>query len=690
MRIHDPRRRLHPTRIMACTVVAAFALLGAACVPDSGTGGGTTTTTTTTTIPSRDLLCEFWNVGTPDPRTPEIERVPYVYQLDADTVLTAPAVEKNGADCTGRDSQITMYQASIVSAKMYLPKTNSQFPDGDEVRHKPEAYPLTLSAGQAQAPSIEIESLVISIDWTGLHIRGRLKATLNGAVSLINFSGDFQDLENFRVALSSPALSVPGVTTSPVSVTGEFTRTNGLNAINFTGRAPEVVLGDLTVTNASLDLTATTTSGIQADVRGRLAVGSNSSSVALTAKFDNTGQLVDLDGSLQVRLESTTSSNEPVVVDATMTINGSVDEIRATFAGSGVLGTSTISSAGGSIQVAAGGDVTLDGYFNLSSGGVTTKFEGQIHFGPSGAVESLSAVAAGTYTGRTAAGELVDVRGQLTTTVVNGSATVTIDGTLKVGTLAGTVSGTVVSSGEVTTISLAGNVVAGTIEAGVAGSVAFDGNELTSLQLNGSLNRPADVGGVEVQGQVAITGNSAGLSFTVTGLFRSATVDVSGSADIQLDAAGGIRRADVQARGLIRTSDFEMGAFNGVVRIRPDQVLAMGSMTVVGPGLLLGNANGYLIDDGHNPMLVLQGQGLIQTGNRFAVADFTIVNDDIQVARLALVYPPRLIDPERVWLKVTINSTRGCTNLQVLDSTFLISFDFNFAAFYTDLDCPRP
>jgi hypothetical protein len=89
-------------------------------------------------------------------------------------------------------------------------------------------------------------------------------------------------------------------------------------------------------------------------------------------------------------------------------------------------------------------------------------------------------------------------------------------------------------------------------------------------------------------------------------------------------------------------------------------------------------------------MLVLQGQGLIQTGNRFAVADFTIVNDDIQVARLALVYPPRLIDPERVWLKVTINSTRGCTNLQVLDSTFLISFDFNFAAFYTDLDCPRP
>lgn len=190
---------------------------------------------------------------------------------------------------------------------------------------------------------------------------------------------------------------------------------------------------------------------------------------------------------------------------------------------------------------------------------------------------------------------------------------------------------------------MAGNVVAGTIEAGVAGSVAFDGNELTSLQLSGSLNRPADVGGVEVQGQVAITGNSAGLSFTVTGLFRSATVDVSGSADIQLDAAGGIRRADVQARGLIRTSDFEMGAFNGVVRIRPDQVLAMGSMTVVGPGLLLGNANGYLIDDGHNPMLVLQGQGLIQTGNRFAVADFTIVNDDIQVARLALVYPPRLV-----------------------------------------------
>jgi hypothetical protein len=78
----------------------------------------------------------------------------------------------------------------------------------------------------------------------------------------------------------------------------------------------------------------------------------------------------------------------------------------------------------------------------------------------------------------------------------------------------------------------------------------------------------------------------------------------------------------------------------------------------------------------------------VTSGSKTVFGDFVIADNELQMARVGLVYPPIVIDPEFLWVRLTTNSAGGCTRVQLLDSTFLAGLFFGIQQAKADLACP--
>lgn len=690
--------RTRRTRRVLLGLVAVPLVLAVGCAgtPTTPTTSTTTTTTTTTTTPPRDPFCEVWAQrlaevdlqgvpeaeGLPKP-TPPVP--PYGYLLDADTVVTAREVVASGTDCKDPGSSLTFFNGSILSNATYRPKNNIG-PDGPGAP-VPQAYPLTLEAGRAQAPSVVIASFNVQLSPAGIRIWGTLRVTINGAVSTISFDGRFQDINNFSVALSTPALLIPGFTNDPIEASGKLERKGGLNSFDLDIKAPDLTVGDLAVRDVVVALHASTTTGLTLDLGGQVRAVNGFVGLTLDAAFDTQGRLRDIDGRLAVSVSSTTATGDPVQLDGEVTLTGSSTDLAAAFAGSATIGTDTYGRVGGSIRLDDTGLLVLDGYFDLAANGTTTRFSGSLTIDPSGATPVLKAQAAGNFSGLTAAGDIVEVDGNVTVTVVGGDVVTTVDGSLRVGGLRGQVSGTVTVTGDVTRIDLSGEVSFSGGKAQVAGVLEFADGAVHTVQLDGSLSVPFELAKLAVAGQLRISGDARGVSVALDGSVVGDGISVAGSMSLVVDGTG----APVSLRGLVSgtVSDGTWGAagLQASLVADTDGAVLTGSGSFTGPGVNQGAVAVVATYDGAGTSLDASGQAYVNSGSKTVFGDFRVVNSELELARVGVVYPPIVIDPEYLWVRLVVGSGGSCTQVQLLDATFLAGLLFGIQRARADLAC---
>ena len=690
------RRRL----LLAVAAVLVPVVAATACIPPpKPPAPTTTTTTTTTTVPPRDVFCEVWaqRLAPPDPKTlpdgvtpPTPPVRPFAYLLDPDTVITAQEVIASGTDCKDPGALLTFQQGSIVGNRMFRP-LNNLAPDGPGVL-LPEAYSLNLEPGRAQAPSIRIATFNIQLSRQGIRIYGTLVATINGASSTIAFDGRFQDLQNYSVTLSTQGLVIPGFTTQPLEASGRLERKAGLNTVSLNLRAPDLMVGDLAVRDVVVDLNATTTTGITLQLEGLVRTVDSQVGLRLDAAFDTTGRLRDIDGELSVDVSSTTSSGDAVQLSGLATITGSSSNLTASFLGSAQIGEDTYGRVGGTIQLDDSGLLQLDGFFDLTKAGATTRFSGTLTIDPGGATPVLSAQAAGSYSGLTTAGEIVEVDGTVTVTIINGVATTTVDGSLRVGAVRGTGTAEVVVTGGTTTLDFRGQVDLDGGTANVAGDLVFTGGEVNRVALTGSLAGTVSVGKVAFGGSFRLIGDKRGLSASIVGAITGGTDDdslfVSGEATLELGPSGELRGARAQVTGSVSDGSYGATSFQASLVADADSAVLTGAGDFVGAGVQRGRVSAVVTVDGAGIRLDATGQAYVRSGSKTVFGDFRIVNNRLELARVALVFPPIVLDPEYLWLRLTMDPTGTCAQVTLLDATFLAGLFFGISRAKADLACP--
>lgn len=686
-----PASRRAAVRVLL--VLMAPLLAATACIPPPGPPA--TTTTTTTTTPPRDPFCEVWNqrLAAVDPKslpegvappTPPVR--PFAYLLDPDTVITGQEVIARGTDCTDPDAELTFFQGSIVGSRMFRPLNNLP-PDGPGVL-LPEAYSLNLEAGRAQAPSVEIATFNIRLTPQGIRIFGTLGVTINGARSTIAFDGRFLDLQNYSVSLSTQALVIPGFTNQPLEAAGRLERRAGLNSFSLELRAPDLMVGDLAVRDVVVDLNATTTTGLTLVLEGQVRTVDSQVGLRLDAAFDTKGQLRDIDGSLSVAVNSVTANGDPVQLEGVATLTGSSANLTASFLGSATIGTDDFGRVGGTIRLDDNGLLELDGFFDLERNGASTRFSGTLVIDPNGATPTLRAQAAGSFSGLTANGEIVEVDGTVTVTVVNGVTETTVDGSLRVGALRGEGSATVEVDRDTTTLDFLGTVELDGGRADVAGDLVFTDGRVDAVDLAGTLTTAVPVGQMSLGGSFRVTGGQRGVSAAIDGTFTGPGVNVSGLAALKVDPAGRLRSARAQVSGTVTDGSYGASSFQGSFVADGERAVLTGAGDVTGAGVNRGRVSAVVTVDAGGTRLDATGQAYVTSGSKTVFGDFRIVNNRLELARVALVYPPIVIDPEYLWLQLTMNPDGSCAQVRLLDATFLAGIVFGINQAKADLACP--
>jgi hypothetical protein len=668
--------RLRALRVLAAPAVLVAVALLAACIPPPAPPATTTTTTTSTTTttappePELTAICRVWeqrNLKGPDGPIPP--QPPFAYLIDDDTVVRAFEVVQVGDSCTANDARLTFFNGELIGRDLHLPADNSL--DGPPRQSSP--YSQTLAPGQQQAPAVEIASLHVELTPRGIRIWGTLRVTAEGAVSTVSFDGTLRDLQNFSVELVAPSLLLPGLGSDPVSARGRFERHRGVNSIELTAAAPSIRVDDLLIKDARLEVRATTTSGIEASVSGNLSSAGQQVDVQLLGRFDAGGRLVELDGRIDARLAGA-GPDGWWELDGTVTLTGDARGIVARFAGRGRFGPDQVARAAGTVTWSPSGDVTLVGVFDVDAGGSRLQLEGTVTFNGSSANPTLAAVAAGAFVGTTDRGEVAEIRGTVRIVTVGGVTTTTVQGVVRVGGLSGNGSAVVEVSGDRTTLRMSARVASGPLIADVTGDLVLRAGEVESVDLQGNLTQPLLTGGVRVEGAARLTGDRSGLSVDVSGLFRSVEddrVDVSGRAVAWFDASGGFRGLRGFLGGTVSDGVWRVVSFLGSFTTDGTTTVLTGTGLASGPNLSYGQLSATLTITPAGSRLDAQGQVAMSTGSKRVFGDVTVIDSEIVMARAALVFPPILIDPERIWVRVRYDS-KGCAWFVVLESTFLI------------------
>ena len=675
---------LRPTR-WAIPALAALCLLAlaAACTPPTGAPA---TTTTTSEAPQESAFCRIMRQRAergPDGQEPPV--APFAYELDDGSIVTAREVVQVGKECTDPDARLTFHRGKVVGKDIWFPAHNHL--DGPQIATRPHS--LTLDEGQAQAPDIEIASLNIELTWQGIRIWGTLRVTLDGATSTISFDGRLQDLENFSLAVDAPSLMLPGLSDSPIEASGRFVRAAGVNSFEFSAEAKELRLGETTVEQASIELSASTTSGLHVEVDATVRTHDTTAAARFSAHYDAAGTLRDMHGSFALTTTGRAPDGSTYSVDGEVTLSGDGSHLVGTFAGSAVFGDAVISRAAGTVEVGAGGQVWLWGVFEGSSNGTSVRLEGSVQFAVGEASPQLSAVAAGAFTGVTTNGDIVEVRGTVRVDSVGGVTRTTVDGSLRVGTLRGTAVAVVTTSGARTTLSVDGTIDTGAIAAQVTGDIVFDGTTVESVDLAGELRVAVQLGDVRATGDVRIQGGTSGWSASIQGRFTGESVDVAGDAQLLLDRDGSLLYLSASVAGTVAGKAHGMAGFRGSLVADAQRAVLTGEGAVLGPTMNYGHVSGRVTLSGGEVSVDLQGQASIRSGDRTGLfGDIRIIDSRVVMGRVSLVFPPMLIDPERVWLAFEQDGEGRCTSMTVYETTFLIGIFAGRQQAADALGCP--
>ncbi len=602
---HPSTRRPIGRSSAVALVVALLAGVTAACAPS------------TPPTPSAQQFCEFYNkveqkIADAPPEVPDSAA------LDDDAVLVknevVAAAEQTtvaGTDCNDAAAKVELDQAVLA--------------EGEEVpseQGNASSEPVAAVTGDEISPeqpvldNVQIKALSASIAPTGITVRGNVAVRLSGQTSTIGFIGTLSNLNNWSVTLSSSALTIPGITSSPATFSGTLAVTNGVPTLSLAAAASSAKIGDVTVTGAAINLVASPATGVTAAVQGNIKVGPSSAGGVVNVAFDKAGALVSAKADIQAHLVGTQAGGKKIDLTGSVKLEGNAQQTVASFSGSGVVGDLVVNDANGSLTLATN-KATFVGVLDVQQGPNFVRFNGSIVWdGITAYTPFLTLEGGGEYSGTLNDGQTVSVAGTVETTIVGGQLRAVVTGAFKVGTLKANGSAIVETNGATTTLFVDADLANAGFAAKLEGAIIITDGRAETVQLDAAVTGSVQLGDVTLTGATFSIRSSYGspldLSFS-GGLQVGSRANLNGTVAAAFGPNGALLSMTGQLTGSLTLDSWGLLNFNGSVVASPEQVTLSGTGGISMINFPLGvNFNGSFTSSLTQPSWSLNGSGKLR------------------------------------------------------------------------------
>lgn len=594
---HASKRRGLTRRVSVFALAfAAVAGVTASCAP--GTGGGTGPT-------PQEQFCEFWDkVGTEEPSADNAVLVKDdVVAMAADTTVI-------GTECTSANARVSLSGAALAEGE--------EIPS-EEGNSNSEVVAAvtgdTIEAGEPVLDNLSLQTLSVEIGPSGIVVRGNVAVRLSGVTSTIGFIGTLSNLDNWSVSLSSAGLTVPGITTSPVTFNGTLSVVNGVPSLSMTALASSVKIGDIAVTGATLKLNASPATGVAVAVSGSLKIGPSTASGAVDVKFDKAGALVSAHAEINAHLVGTMAGGKKIDLTGSVKLDGNGTQTVASFKAAGIVGDLNVNEANGSLTLAAN-KATFVGKLDVNVGNSFLRYDGTIVWdGITAYTPFLQLEAGGEISGTLDDGSTFTASGTISTTIVGGQVRTELTGDFKLGALKLNGSAVLDISEPTTNLEIDADLVGAGFAARLAGVVTITDGRAELVQLDATVNGSIQMGDLTVTGAAlkirSTYGSPVDISFT-GGLQVGNRASVNGSLDASFGPNGTLLSLVGDVTGSLALDGWNVN-FNGKVQASSEQVTLSGAGNVLMTNFPLGiTINGSFTSSLTNPSWSLSGYGAVR------------------------------------------------------------------------------
>jgi hypothetical protein len=582
--------------------LVALGLVGAGCTtsPPDGSPPGTT----------QEQFCEFWDRVTEAP--PSADEAVLVKD---GVVALADGTHTSGDGCTDPAARVDL--------------TGAVMAEGREVPSElgePDSAPVAAVVGEEIAPgepvleNVAVRNLSAEVGQHGITLRGAVEVTISRTVSTIGFVGTMQDLDNWSITLTSSTFAIPGITTTPAAFTGTLRMAEGVPSLVLAASVAEARIGDITIRNTTLALSASPATGVTASVDGTLRVGPSTATGTVYLEFDRNGGLVIADADISVRLVGSQAGGGKIDLQGELELEGNSQETVASFSGSGVIGGFRVDHASGSIDMALD-QATFNGVLDIAQGSTWVRFnatvvwDGQIAYTP-----LLTAEAGGEYSGTLRNGQNVSVDGVVSTTIVGGQIRTVITGDFELGTLKAAGSAVVDVNGLTTTFEVDADLVGAGFGARLTGVIIMTDGVAERVVLEATTTGTAQLGDVAVRNATMHIESSYGSDLDI-GFAGNIVVGDTANLYGELDAVFGPEGTLMSLQGRINNGTFTLDNWN-MTSVNGTLQAGTESATVTGSGLVGFAANnvtigftGALNSSLGDASWQLQGNGRVRVGS---------------------------------------------------------------------------
>jgi hypothetical protein len=447
-----------------------------------------------------------------------------------------------------------------------------------------------------------------------------VEVTISRTVSTIGFVGTMQDLDNWSITLTSSTFAIPGITTTPAAFTGTLRMAEGVPSLVLAASVAEARIGDITIRNTTLALSASPATGVTASVDGTLRVGPSTATGTVYLEFDRNGGLVIADADISVRLVGSQAGGGKIDLQGELELEGNSQETVASFSGSGVIGGFRVDHASGSIDMALD-QATFNGVLDIAQGSTWVRFnatvvwDGQIAYTP-----LLTAEAGGEYSGTLRNGQNVSVDGVVSTTIVGGQIRTVITGDFELGTLKAAGSAVVDVNGLTTTFEVDADLVGAGFGARLTGVIIMTDGVAERVVLEATTTGTAQLGDVAVRNATMHIESSYGSDLDI-GFAGNIVVGDTANLYGELDAVFGPEGTLMSLQGRINNGTFTLDNWN-MTSVNGTLQAGTESATVTGSGLVGFAANnvtigftGALNSSLGDASWQLQGNGRVRVGS---------------------------------------------------------------------------
>ncbi len=600
--MHHPRAsRSRTARASVATLALALvAGLTVACTPPSSPGGGGPSAT--------EKFCEFWDKVEEAPPAPDSAVL-----VKDEVVALAEDTTVRGQECTDPGARVELDGAVLAEGE--------EVPSEQGTSDAPPVAAVTgdeIAAGAPVLENLTVRALSADITASGIRVRGNVDVRLSGTTSTIGFVGTLSNLDNWSVTLSSTAFSIPGITTAPVQFSGTLSSRNGVPSLSLQATASSARIGDVTVSGASISLTASPATGVSAAVQGSIKVGPSSASGTVEVVFDKAGALVMAKADIDAHLVGTQAGGKKIDLQGRVTLEGNAEETVATFSGSGIVGDLVVNAANGELTLATN-KATFVGVLDVAQGANYVRFNGSIVWdGITAYTPFLTLEGGGEISGTLADGQHFAAAGTLETTVVGGQARTVLTGDFKIGTLKANGSAVVETNGPTTALYFDAALVNAGFSARLEGAVVITDGVAETVQLDAVVDGAVQLGDATLTGATlrirSSQGNPLELKF-VGGLRVGNRANVTGSVEASFGPSGSLLSLRGDIFGSLLLDSWAVTNFSGTVLASPEQVTLSGSGGITLTNFPLGATfNGSFTSSRSQPSWSLNANARVRLG----------------------------------------------------------------------------